>query len=75
MLLVDGLLTVQTAAVARREDDARILRVAECLVGGERGWQNAAGDAKAAMMIIVDFRHDGWMVEGVVLCAQNAMPV
>lgn len=72
MVLVDGLLTVQPTAIACRKDNTRVLRVAECLVGGERGWQDATGDAKAAMMIEVDFRHDGWMVEGMV---ESTMPV
>ena len=55
MLLVDDLLTVQSTTVARRKDDARILGVTKCLVSGERFRQNAPGDAKATMVIVLDF--------------------
>ena len=67
MLLVDNLLTVQSTTVARRKDDARILGVTKCLVSGERFRQNAPGDAKATMVIVVNLGHGGWVVKRMVL--------
>ena len=66
MFLAHGLLTVQPAAVARREDDAWILGVAECLVSSERVGQNAPSDAEAAVMMIVNLGHGRWVIKGMV---------